>query len=317
MRKSTLATLAISVAAATMTVQAASAQTAEPVKVGIIDTSVDKLMMGYKGVAVTRRTFVEEGRTPGSWQGMIGSSHGEIVASSFVEKSREIDKATPIAIYSANAFYENGPRNGEGNRPMSIDFKGAEKALEWFHDNGVRTVVTAFYTKDGPGMRAFMKKAEDLDIVLFAGTNNDKTSTIPFPARDGYAIAVTGANANLDFANNPEMSKWTAFKINGDTPTNDMLATSENGSSFAVAKAAAFGAHYVRMNPTAKRDDVVTTLRSVAAGKRGNVSDLDGGGVTKKFRTTLSMPLRSITKGPVVVMASASAPQVVAARDGR
>ena len=276
------------------------AQTTEPVKVGVIDTSVDRLILGDKGVTVQRRTFVAEGLEPGRWQGTVGSSHGEVVASSFVQQSRMIDKRVPIMVYSANAFYESGPRNSDGNRAMGIDFKGAEKALEWFHENGVRTVVTAFYAKDSPQMRSFIEKAKEMDIVLFAGTNNDKTKVVPFPARDAYAIAVTGSNANLDFANNPEMAKWTAFKINGDTPTNDMLATSENGSSFAVARAAAYGAHYVRMMPKATKDDVVLVMRQAAGTKKeGRVADLDEGAVMKRFRSIAMSPVPTrLAKGP-------------------
>lgn len=285
-----------------LTVTSASAQTVEPVRVGIIDTSVDKLMLGYKDIPIERKTFVREGLTPGNWQGMIGNSHGEIVASSFVQHSREIDKRIPIAIYSANAFYEVGPRNSDGNRAMNIDYKGAERALQWFHDSGVRTVVTAFYTKDSPEMRSFIQKAKELDIVLFSGTNNDKTKVVPFPARDPYAIAVTGSNSNLDFANNPEMAKWTAFKINGDTPTPDMFPTTENGSSFAVARAAAYGAHYVRMKPAAQRDEVVKVMQAAAGNDKGKaVSDLDGGGSIKRFRTVLNAQVQSAAKaGPLI-----------------
>jgi hypothetical protein len=255
-----------------------SAQTApvEPVKVGIIDTTVGKLMMGYKDIPIERRTFVGEGRTAGEWSGMIGYSHGEIVASSFVERSREISRTVPIAIYSANAFFQGeGRQDSDGNRPLRIDFAGAERALEWFHEKGVRTVVAAFYSNESAAMRSFVEKARKLDIVLFAGTNNDKTSTIPFPARDPYAIAVTGTNANLDFSNNPSMAGWTSFKMNGDTPTNDLDPTQENGSSFAVAKAAAFGAHYLP--------------------EKSTTCDMDGKATMKRFR----MALASLTAADV------------------
>ena len=300
-RKSTIAAMMATALAAA----GASAQTAptQPVKVGIIDTSVQRLMLGYKDVAIEKRIFIGEGKEAGDWTAVPGHTHGDVVASSFVQQSREIDKRVPIAVYSANAFYQQGPRDPNGNRRMSLDFAGAEKALEWFHDNGVRTVVTAFYTQDGPNMRSFMKKAEDLGIVLFAGTNNDKTRTVPFPARDPYAIAVTGNNPNLDFAGNAGMRKWTAFQMNGDTPSPQLDATEENGSSFAVARAAAYGAHYVRMNPTATRDQVVEVLGQ-SSGQAGtkHVASLDGGDVAKRFR--------SITYNRMVIPAKGRAQQI-------
>jgi len=284
MKKNLMGAAAIAAAAASVPAQAQTAPV-EPVKIGVIDTTVNRLMMGYKDVPIERKTFVEEGRKPATWIAVEGFSHGEVVASSFIERSRQIDRKVPISVYSANAFYYgDGPQRDDYNKPIRLDYKGAEKALQWFHDNGVRTVVAAFYTNDGPEMRSFMAKAKSLDMVLFAGTNNDKTKVLPFPARDPYAIPVTGTNANLDFANNPEMLKWTVFKMNGDTPTNDMLPTNENGSSFAVAKAAAFGAHYLRARPRAGRDEVVGALRSAAGQtKPGKVAELDGGGVIREF----------------------------------
>lgn len=298
-RKGTAMTAMLAATIAATGVQAQTAPT-QPVKVGIIDTTVGKLMMGYKGVDVESRVFVGEGREAGTWQAVPGYTHGEVVASSFVEQSRLIDKKAPIKVYSANAFYQYGPRNPNGNKSMSLDFEGAENALQWFHDNGVRTVVAAFYTQDSPAMRSFMKKAENLNIVLFAGTNNDKTKVVPFPARDPYSIAVTGNNANLDFADNPSMSRWTAFKMNGDIPTNSTDPTEENGSSFAVAKAAAFGAHILRNAPDALRDEVVTVLRTASGYKSANrVADLDGGDAIRRFRSaSMSISFAARAKGP-------------------
>lgn len=305
----------ISIMAAALAATSAAAQEAprEPIKVGIIDTSVKRLMMAYQGVGIEVKTFIGEGLEPGTWQAVPGHTHGDVVASSFVEQSRVIDKKAPIVVYSANAFFQHGPRNPDGNRAMSLDFEGAEKALQWFHDNGVRTVVTAFYTKDSPSMRSFMQKAKDLDIVLFAGTNNDKTKVIPFPARDPYSITVTGSNANLDFANNQSMSKWTAFKMNGDTPTNALEPTEENGSSFAVARAAAFGAHYVRTSPAAGRDEVADAMTRASGGVRHDgVCDLNDRSTVGRFRkelaalaTRIQAPVRMATvTGPTTPLPS-------------
>lgn len=308
----------ISIMAAALAATSAAAQETprEPIKVGIIDTSVKRLMMSYQGVGMEVRTFIGEGLEPGTWQAVPGHTHGDVVASSFVEQSRLIDKKAPIVVYSANAFFQHGPRNPDGNRAMSLDFEGAEKALQWFHDNGVRTVVTAFYTKDSPSMRSFMQKAKDLDIVLFAGTNNDKTKVVPFPARDPYSITVTGSNANLDFANNQAMSKWTAFKMNGDTPTNALEPTEENGSSFAVARAAAFGAHYVRMAPSATRDEVADAMTKASGGIRHDgVCDLNDRSTVGRFRKELAAiavrspsPVRTATvTGPTAPLPSKGA----------
>jgi hypothetical protein len=315
----TQATL-VAIAAAMATSAQAHAETTpiaaqDAVKVGIIDTAVNRITIGSKGVDVQRRVFVSEGRTPGDWTAVIGESHGDVVASSFVQQARVMDPKARIQVFSANAFYQaDGPRNGDGNRPMKLDFKGAERALEWFSENGVRTVVTAFYTSDGAEMRSFIERAKKLDIVLFAGTNNDRTKVVPFPARDPYAIAVTGTNSNLDFANNPSMIGWTAFKINGDTPSNDMLPTQENGSSFAVARAAAFGAYYVRADPKASRDVVAEAMKT-AAGRQGRTgaTDMNGKTPVARFRAIVAalpdattMRLATVVRTPTPGLKAAS-----------
>lgn len=308
MGKSSLMAQATIVAIAAAMATGAQAQSVAPgmadaMKVGIIDTAVNRITIGSKGVDVKRRTFVSDGRTPGNWTAVIGESHGDVVASSSVQQARVLDPKSKVEVYSANAFYQaEGPRNGDGNKPMKLDFKGDEKALEWFSENGVRTVVTAFYTSDGAEMRSFIERAKKLDIVLFAGTNNDRTKTVPFPARDPYAIAVTGTNANLDFANNPSMIGWTAFKMNGDTPSNDMLPTQENGSSFAVARAAAFSAHYLRVDPKAGRDAIAGAMRQ-ATGREGKagVTDLDGKSAVTRFRAIVN----GITNSTGTMVASA------------
>lgn len=266
---------------------------ADPVKVGIIDTSVDRIILDSQDVSIERRSFLPEGQKPGSWKAYMGMEHGSVVASSFVEQSKKIDQKAPISIYSAGAFYidEGAQRGSEGQKPMRINFKAAERALDWFHDNGVRTVVTAFYTADDPQMRSFIEKARKLDMVLFAGTNNDKARILPFPARDPYAIAVTGTNSNLDFENNVAMRGWTAFKTTGDVPSNDMEPTPENGSSFAVARAAAFGAHYVRAHPETGRDGVVDAMERAAQKNPTGVMDLNGKKVVTRFRMVLADPL--------------------------
>jgi hypothetical protein len=81
-------------------------------------------------------------------------------------------------------------------------------------------------------------------------------------------------------------------------PTNAMDPTVENGRSFAVARAAAFGAHHLRSDPLANRDDVVKSSRTAGGWKREDrTCDMDGGGVLRRFRMALATP-RSPAIGP-------------------
>src|SRR3546814_3417459 len=63
--------------------------------------------------------------------------HGVIVASAVVRQYRLLDPKSPIEVYAANPF--GLTKNAAGKSFLKLDFKQAEKALEWMHSKGVRT----------------------------------------------------------------------------------------------------------------------------------------------------------------------------------
>src|SRR3546814_15151301 len=86
------------------------------------------------------QAFTPEGAKEGKQTTRSGEDHGAIVASAVVRQYRLLDPKSPIEVYSANPF--GLTKNAAGKSFLKLDFKQAEKALEWMHSKGVRTVVT-------------------------------------------------------------------------------------------------------------------------------------------------------------------------------
>lgn len=269
----------------------AIAQEVEPMRVGIIDTPVAQLVDHRQGVAIEAASFLAPGQKPGSSRTEIGREHGEVVATSFVEQARRLDATRPIEVYSALAFYQaEGPRDDLANRPMSMNYAAASRALDWFAQKKVKVVVAAFYGPDGAGVRQFMKKAADLGIVVFAGTNNVQTAVMPFPARHPESISVTGTDASLDFRFDRSMDGWVMFKANADMPVRSpRRLILEKGSSYAVARAAAFGSYAVAVDPTIGRSGIVDAMSAVGTvGTHDPVIDVSSMTTTVRFRDRLA-----------------------------
>lgn len=237
----------------------------DPIRVGVIDTDASHLSDSKRGVRVEKRSFLADGMREGSHKTLTYEEHGADVMSAFVEQSRAISPSRPITIYSAIAFYRSGDNriDDQNNRPMKIDMEAATKALDWFKENGVRTVVTAFVAPDSKGMRNFMDHARELGLVVFSATNNARSTYEPFPARHPDAISVTGNGRNLDFDTNSAMQKWVMFQSDSNIPGKTMTVWPENGSSYAVSRVAAFGAYMIDRDPTIGRDALVEALKQV------------------------------------------------------
>jgi hypothetical protein len=277
--------------AAMLVTTAASAQDVEPMRVGIIDTPVAQLVDHRQGVAIEAASFLAPGQKPGSAKTEIGREHGEVVATSFVEQARRLDATRPIEVYSALAFYQaDGPRDDLANRPMSMNYAAASRALDWFAQKKVKVVVAAFYGPDGNGVRQFMKKAADLGIVVFAGTNNVQTAVMPFPARHPDSISVTGTDASLDFRFDRSMDGWVMFKANADMPVRSpRRLILEKGSSYAVARAAAFGSYAVAVDPSVGRAGIVEAMKDAGTvGSHDPVIDVSSMSTTVRFRDRLA-----------------------------
>ena len=252
------------------------AQTRE-VSVGIIDVRADSILDRDRNVHIEHRGYPSPGKTSAEWSTQSGFDHGQLVATAFVSQLRRIDKSIPVRIYSANVFDEkqvattNAYEHSDGGskRTLSINWDGATKALDWFKSQNVRVVLTSFTSPDSQPLRAFMTKANELGLVVLASAGN-KVDGNAFPARYPEAISVAGDSKGIAFRRDPSVSTWVHLVTDGSSPmgANDP----DVGSSFAVARAAAYAAYMHSSNPGIGRQDVLDEFRRIAESKSYEVS---------------------------------------------
>jgi len=290
------AVMAAALAASSLGAPAAAQQVSvnsQPFRVGIIDTPVDQIIGPKDQVTVQVKSFLDAGQKPGRPPNPLHISHGAIVASAFIQQAKKIDPERAIEIFSAQAFFQIPSKKTDwdddnGPAPVGLNFDAATRSLDWFKQNGVRVVVTAFVGSDSPGMRSFLSHANALGMLVFAGANNDPMKGVLFPARDPESIAVTGNNLNLDFRFNRDMDKWVAFQADGSVPANGYHHDEvENGSSFAVGRAAAFGAYIIAHKPQASRSEIVEAMKASAEQGEHGVPDLSSWKVADRFRESV------------------------------
>lgn len=242
------------------------------VVIGILDVRSDSLTFGDEKTDISYREFTAPGKIAANWQTESGADHGQLMASAFVRQVRQIDRDIPIRILGANVFQENqstssalytyGSRTGS-KRTLSVNWEGAKEALSWFKQNGVNVVLTAFNGNDSNALRSFMKEAGDLGMTVFASAGNKVGGPI-YPAAYPEAISVAGDNKDLAFRKDPSVASWANFAMDGGTSLRLKGGKNDEGSSFATAKAAAFGAYFSAIVPDADRDGIKAAIRKVS-----------------------------------------------------
>ena len=245
----------------------------EEIRVGIIDIQANELTFPDRNTSIDYREYAQEGKFSANWLTESGFDHGQMMASAFVRQTRQIDENSPIRILAANVFQENSNATGSAlysrnsrrgsQRTLSVNWEGAKEALSWFAENDVKVVLTAFNGNDSRAMREFVQESERLGMVVFASAGNQAGGPT-FPAQYPETISVAAENRDLAYANDPTQSQWVDFTMNGSVPKKLEGRNIDAGSSFASAKAAAFGAYYVAHNPDASRNDVVDALGCIA-----------------------------------------------------
>ncbi len=250
--------LALGAAAGMASAQPSLAQDVEPLKVGVLDVAAKRVIGARDGVDLVYKEFTAEGRDPGRWKTPAGPDHGEVVASTFVEQFRRLDRKRPMVIYAANAF--SMKKKDDGSTALSMDYEKAREALPWMKANGVRVVVTAFNTKSKPGSDLLMDEAEKLGMIVFAGGSNTGGAGKVFPAADPRSVSVVDSGPDMALRKDASIASWIDFAMDGTVVTGSRDERSrEVGSSYASAKAAAYGSYVVSRQP----DICVSDLKKV------------------------------------------------------
>jgi hypothetical protein len=242
----------------------------QPVRIGVMDLQAKALAFDDPKTSIEYQAFTPEGAKEGKQQTRSGEDHGIIVASAVVRQYRTLDSNSRIELYAANPF--GIAKNSKGKSFLKVDFKQAEKALEWMHSKGVRVVVTAFNSSNQLGSFNFMNKAEKLGMTVFAAYSNDTGKGAVYPAADARAISVVDTNkGSMGSAmisgvgrEKDAYSVGITFAMNGGVPQGRSGNDYDTGSSFSSAKAAAYGAYVLHHNPQATRDQIVGLMKEGA-----------------------------------------------------
>lgn len=251
----------------------ASPPTEQVIKIGILDTAASNIN-GYDGrTTVQYREFARPGFKSGRWKMEGGADHGEVMANVFVNQIRSMDKSARIQIYSANVTEMHPHKVGK----LLFNPDGAREALKWFSQNGVKTVMTTMVGQDSESMRAFMDEAGKLNMTVFASAGNQVQRGVPaYPAAYPQAISIAGDGVTLALRNDPSVSRWVNFAVDGNMKLNRESndgPTNTEGSSMAVARASAIGAYAVYTGKAYDRVTMLEALRSIAQPRSYKVKD--------------------------------------------
>jgi hypothetical protein len=257
------AALMVGAAAGMASAQPGAAQVPEPIRVGVLDVAAKRIVGVRDGVSLEYREFTAAGRDPGRWKTPAGPDHGEMVVQTFLEQYRRLDRKRPVEIYAANAF--SMKEKEDGTTALSMDFDQARQALSWMKSKGVRVVVTAFNTTSKARSDVLMDEAERLGMVVFAGGANTKDAGRVYPAADPRSVSVVDSGTEMALRRDASIASWIDFAMDGTVVTGSGADRArEVGSSYASAKAGAYGAYVVSRSPDASVAEVKKALHASA-----------------------------------------------------
>lgn len=198
------------------------------VRVGVIDTAIDRTHPALKQARVTERQFTPDGTTA------TKDGHGTGVIAILAGNQRS---GTPGLAPNADYYVANVFGNDAQNRPVSDTFS-LLKAIEWLDRADVRIVNISL---SGPHDNMLQKAIEDYSakgMTFVAAAGNEGPNARPsYPAAYPQVVAVTAVDRNLRgylHANRgsyidvaaPGVSVWTALPNAQEGPL--------SGTSFAV-----------------------------------------------------------------------------------
>lgn len=191
------------------------------VRLGLIDTGVDRRHPAVAGAEIRERGFAGEVR-PGA--------HGTAVASLLVGRSGAFSGAAPGAELWAADVYGGAPAGGSST--------AVAQALGWMVGNGVTVVNISLVGPRNALVEAAVRRASERGVLIVAAVGNDGPAAPPlYPASYPDVVGVTAVNARGRAL--PEAGRGP--QVDFAAPGADMAAAgpgqgyvSVRGSSFAA-----------------------------------------------------------------------------------
>lgn len=165
----------------------------ETIRVGIIDTGVDRTHPDLKNRIVKTRNFIDADPRSMCDENGHGTHVAGIVAAS-LNRFGVVGVAPACDLYIAKAFLPDGNTDGDAIR----------RALEWLTEEQVHVINMSFASDEyDPAYHAQIKAAYEQNITLVCAAGNSGSlpgDTIGFPAKFEECISVTAVDITKQHA---------------------------------------------------------------------------------------------------------------------
>lgn len=196
-------------------------------RVGMLDTGVDRDAVALRGQVVVQRTFLDDNAVPAA------RDHGTAVATLLV--GRDGDTFTGLlpdtVLYSAAVLRRRADGSTSGELGALFD------ALDWLIGEGVSVANMSFETGENAVLSLILTTAAERGLVLTAAAGNGGHGGAPaFPAAHPNVLAATATDRTLKVYEHATTGAYIDFAAPGvDVLTADDSGMSpHSGTSFAV-----------------------------------------------------------------------------------
>ena len=220
---------------------------AEPVKVALIDTAIDKSHPDLAGVVVERFDAIGAG-APRSL------AHGTAMAGAIAGHGQVRGVAPSVKLLSARAFDSDGAGGALGNSATIM------KAIDWAVHAGAQVVNMSFAGPRDPALHDIIAAAVRKGAVMIGAMGNSGPASPPlYPAADDNVIAITAIDADdkpYGMANVGPYVAAAAPGVDVLLPAPNGGYSLETGTSVSAALASGVAALALERRPRATYRDV-------------------------------------------------------------
>lgn len=269
---------------------------ARGVKIGIIDTGVDKSHPAFAGVHFEHKDFIPRNAKKPS------NHHGTGVFSLLAGNPRS---STPGLVPDAtflvgDAFFADGNGNAMSDTVTML------KALNWLKAAGVDIANLSFAgPRDELVQDAIRELAKTGTVILAAAGNEGKDAPPSYPAAYQEVIAVTAVDRNLApyvYANRGSQIDVAAPGVDVWTALPNRREGRQTGTSFAVPFVTSVVALSYRPDARTAHADPLAPKRQALAQLQRNIKTIGGRGQSSIFGAGIvQAPSHCEPRGPAIV----------------
>jgi hypothetical protein len=217
------------------------------VRIGLLDTGIDRRHSAFAGATIEQRGFAPGGVTP--------AAHGTAVASLIVGETRSFHGAAPGANLLAADVYGSGPTGGSADAIV--------QGLAWMAENHVRVINISLVGPPNLTLETAVHNLVERGVLIVAPVGNDGPAAPPlYPAAYPGVVAVTG----VDRRGKALLEAGRAAHLDFSAPGAD-LAAARAGGGFVRVRGTSFAAPIVagRLADILHGEDKPAAARALAA----------------------------------------------------